>query len=426
MKGKALARSLRLPSYYGWWMALVATGAMAVVSGVSFWAFGLYFEPLEREMGWTRSQLSGAVGLTWALSAVAGPAVGWWVDRYGVRSAFLLGTVPTTIVYLLLAGLRSLWQFYALMLAAAVFRAWLANVPVQSLVSRWFRWRRGQALSLANAGLGIGGFVFTPLLVYIIEEWGWRQAFAFSGLVLLAYFLPVSLFLVRDSPAEMGLEEPPLSGAVPANSAASAVSYRLAEAVRTPVFWAIACAQGLLYVGQTSFLIHAVPFLRSEGLTAGGAAALVSAITALYTVLRVTTGRLTDLVPTRLLGAGIALLQAAALGLLLWSVSPVTLAMFVPAWAVGQANGFVIEPLLVGRYFGLVHFGAVLGASGVVSTMGLAVGPYLTGALYDASGSYDAALLMLVAALGLAAACYLAVGPLGRPLLRRSLEAAPS
>jgi cyanate permease len=224
----------------------------------------------------------------------------------------------------------------------------------------------------------------------------------------------------------MGLEEPPLSGAVPANSAASAVSYRLAEAVRTPVFWAIACAQGLLYVGQTSFLIHAVPFLRSEGLTAGGAAALVSAITALYTVLRVTTGRLTDLVPTRLLGAGIALLQAAALGLLLWSVSPVTLAMFVPAWAVGQANGFVIEPLLVGRYFGLVHFGAVLGASGVVSTMGLAVGPYLTGALYDASGSYDAALLMLVAALGLAAACYLAVGPLGRPLLRRSLEAAPS
>ncbi|HXG42192.1 MAG TPA: MFS transporter [Dehalococcoidia bacterium] len=425
MKVKALALPLRAPSYYGWWMALVATGALAVGSGVSFWAYGLYFESLERDMGWTRTELSGAVGLTWALTALAGPAAGWWVDRLGVRSAFLAGTVPTAITYFLLAGMRSLWHFYALLLMAAVTRAWLGNVVVQSLVSRWFRWRRGQAMSLASSGLGLGGFIFTPLLVFLIEEWGWRQAFVCSGVALLAYFLPVALFIVRDSPAEMGLEEPaPPHGQASSPVAVSAVSYRLAEAVRTPVFWAIALGQGLLYMAQLSFLIHAVPFLRSEGMSPGGAAALVSAITALYTALRIALGGLTDRFPPRTLGASIALLQAAALGLLLWETAPPTLAVFVPAWAVGQANGAVIEPLLIGRYFGTAHFGSVLGASGVVSSMGFALGPFLASVLYDALGNYDAALAMFMASFGLSALCFLAVGPLGRRLRSEKREGA--
>ncbi len=426
MKVKALALPLRAPSYYGWWMALVATGALAVGSGVSFWAYGLYFEPLEREMGWTRTELSGAVGLTWALTALSGPLAGWWVDRLGVRSAFLAGTVPTAITYFLLAGIRSLWQFYALLLAAAVTRAWLGNVVVQALVSRWFRWRRGQAMSLASSGLGLGGFIFTPLLVFLIEEWGWRQAFACSGVILLAYFLPVALFLVRDSPAHLGQEEPPPSRrAVSSPVAVSAVSYRLSEAVRTPVFWSIAFGQGLLYMAQLSFLIHAVPFLRSEGISPGGAAALVSAITALYTTLRIALGGLTDRIPPRLLGAGIAVLQASALGLLLWRTAPPTLAVFVPAWAVGQASGAVIEPLLIGRYFGTAHFGSVLGASGVVSSMGFALGPFLASVLYDSLGDYDAALALFMVSFGLSALCFLAVGHLGRRLQPGDAAGAP-
>ncbi|GBD13362.1 Oxalate:formate antiporter [bacterium HR24] len=425
MRVKAPALPLRAPSYYGWWMALASMGALAVSSGVSFWSFGLYLEPLEREMGWSRSQLTGAISLTTAVSALMGPVVGWWVDRFGVRSAFLLGTIPTAISYFLLAGIGSLWQFYALMLAGAVVRTWLMNVPAQALVSRWFMWRRGQALSLANAGLGLGGFIFTPALVYIMETWGWRQAFAFSGLAVIGYFLPVALLLVKDSPGQLGVEEPPARPSTsPSRAAAGTVSYRLHEAVRTPVFWSIAGAQGLLYLAQLSFLIHAVPFLRSEGLSPGGAAALVSAITALYTVLRVAMGRVTDWVPPRMLGVGIATLQAMALGLVLWTTAPPALAVFVPVWALGQANGSVIEPLLIGRYFGVAHFGAVLGASGVISTMGFAIGPFLASALYDALGDYDAALLMFIGAFAAAGCCYLLVGPLGRRLQAREQGAA--
>jgi len=412
MRGLALRRVL--PTYYGWWVVAAATGALAVSSGISFWAFGLYFEPLEEEFGWTRAQLSGAVSLVWLVAGLLGPVVGWWIDRYGVRGAMLVGVLGNSATFFLLPGVASLWQLYLLYAIGAVFRAWMFYLPVQTLVARWFSWRRGLALSLTNAGFGLGGFLFTPLIIFFIERWGWRQAFAFSGVIQLAYFLPVILFVIKESPQAIGVEEPRVETVWAREERERGTSYTLGEALRTPMFWLIVGAMFLMYMSMLSFLVHAVPFFRSRGISPEGAAAIMSANTGLYTALRISLGWVGDRLPTLRLALATALLQIGAVTTALVSTSVPMLVVFVPLWASAQGSGPLLEPLLLSRFFGMAHFGAILGASSFFSNMGQVVGPYLTGWLYDATGGYNAALLLFIGAYGVAALSFLALGVVSR------------
>lgn len=171
-----------------------------------------------------------------------------------------------------------------------------------------------------------------------------------------------------------------------------------------------------MFLAQLSFLVHAVPFYRSEGISPAVAAALVSANTALYTTLRLTLGFLADRVPPRALAISITLLQAGTLTLVILSVAPPVLALFVLLWAVGQAGGPILEPLLLGRTFGVAHFGAILGASALVVTSGQVVGPVIGSWLFDVTGSYDTTFLVYMGSLLLAATCYALFSPPRRPL----------
>lgn len=401
--------------YRSWSIAFTAMGALAAGSGVSFWAFGHYFEPLERDLGWGRSHISGGVSVTWALFALAGPAAGWWVDRFGVRSAFVAGAIVTSAAYLLLAGASHLWQWYLLLGLAGLARAYLMNVPVQALVARWFQSRRGQAMSLAAAGFGVGGFIFTPLLAYIVDASGWRHALIVSAFAVLAYFVPVALLIVRDFPCQeaeaSACTQPRPAATLPVQVGRGC---SIAQAVRTPLFWAIAVGQALLQLGQLSFMLQAVPILQSEGLSARSASTVVMVISGLYTGLRLGAGFLADRISPRSLGVAVAVLQAAALVLVLGGSSLATLALFTVLWSLGQASGWVVEPLLLARYFAGSDFGKIIGTSSMISNVGLALGPAIGGLLYDKFGNYDAAIALLIGALLGAAACYLLLSPLER------------
>lgn len=412
----------RLPTYYGWWVVFAATGALCVSSGVSFWAFGLYIDPLEEEFGWSRAEISGAISLAWLVSGLLGPLVGIWVDRYGPRSAMMLGSVLLAVSYFFLATIDTLWELYLLYFISSAFRAWMFYIPVQALVSRWFTYRRGQALGITTAGFGFGGFIFTPLLILIIEQWGWRQAYALSGVILLAYFLPATIFLIRNRPEDVGAREPEVPRPAPAaREVPWGESYTLGQALRTRSFWLLAMGLNLMFMAQLSFLVHAVPFYRSEGLSPGVAAALVSANTALYTTLRLSLGFLADRVPPRTIALILTLFQAATLSIIIFSTAPPVLALFVLLWALGQAGGPIIEPLLISRTFGVAHFGSILGASGLVATTGQVVGPVIGGWLFDVTGSYDIAFLVYVGSFLLAATCYALFAP---PRGRRAPAAA--
>ncbi|MEZ4482511.1 MAG: MFS transporter [Dehalococcoidia bacterium] len=115
--------------YYGWWLLAGAVVAMAVGSGVSFWSLTLYVEPLEREFGWSRAEVTGAISVSVGAAGLFGPLVGRWIDIRGPRTVILIGAVLTAASYLLMSTTSNLWQWYLYSSINSVFRTMMFFLP---------------------------------------------------------------------------------------------------------------------------------------------------------------------------------------------------------------------------------------------------------------------------------------------------------
>jgi sugar phosphate permease len=404
--------------YYGWWLLAASVAAMALGSGVSFWAFGFYVAPLEREFGWSRAQVSLGFSAALLVSGLSGPLVGRWVDVRGPRSAILIGTVLTALSYLLLATTNTLWQWYAYSAINAVVRQLMFFIPFMALISRWFDRRRGIAVSILGTGFSLGGFLVVPVVGFAIEALGWRQALVASGVAVSALFLPIGIWVVSNTPAERGLTT---DGARTTSTTASTAlqGITLRQALRTPLFWALSLAFMLFFYGMFGWLVHQVPFYESVGISRRDAATIVSVTAGLSVFTRLLVGFIADRIPRFEVAAlGLALTLLAAMVTLTVSTSPAAIALFLVLWVIGTSGGPMIEALVLTRAFGVAHFATILGAVVVVETIGQILSPTLAGAIYDATGSYDAALLMFIGTFSLAFVAFFVALKLPRPNLQ--------
>lgn len=406
--------------YYGWWLLAGAVVAMAIGSGVSFWSFGLYVDPLEEDFGWSRAEVS--LGFSFALlaSGISSPLVGRWIDTRGPRSAIILGAVLTALTYALMATVSELWQWYLYSAINAVFRQMMFFIPFQALVSRWFERRRGIALSILGTGFSLGGVVVVPLMSVVIDAVGWQGSFVFSGIMIAAVFVPIGLLLVRNSPADIGSwldGEPPAEGAPPAGPA---VGLTLREAMRTPVFWTLASGLALFIYGLFGWIVHQIPFYEAQGISGGGAALIVSAAAFVSIFTRLGMGLVADRV-RRFEHIALVLIGSLflAMSVLVLNSGPAGIAVFLFFWVIGTGAGPMMEALLLTRAFGIAHFATILGAVVVVETAGQILSPTIAGAIYDATGSYDGALVMFLATFAAAFVLFAITSRMASPLDQR-------
>lgn len=408
--------------YYGWWLLAASVVAMAFGSGVSFWAFGLYVKPLEAEFGWSRAQVSLGFSVALLVSGVVGPAVGWWIDSRGARSAVLIGAVLTALTYVLLAATSTLWQWYLFQSINAVFRQMMFFIPFQALVSKWFDRKRGVALSVLATGFSLGGFVVVPIMSLVISRVGWAGSFVFSGVATAVVFLPIGLFVLKDSPADVGAQadgEPAPAEDEPPPEPPAGIP--LGAAIRTPLFWVLAAGLSLFFYGMFGWLVHQIPFYESVGISRSSASLLVSAAAGLGIITRLSFGMLADRVPRfEVLAIGLGAFLATSMAVLLVYSGPAGIALFLVLWVVGAGGGPMMEALLLTRAFGVAYFATILGAVVVVETIGQILSPTLAGAIFDSTGSYDWALVMYVGTFLMSISLFYVALKLPRPLLEGS------
>ncbi|MDA0350696.1 MAG: MFS transporter [Chloroflexi bacterium] len=412
--------------FYGWWLLAAAVVSMALGSGVSFWSFGLYVEPLEAEFGWSRAEVSLGFSVSLLVSGLAAPLIGRWIDTRGPRSAILVGAVLTALSYLLLAFTNTLWQWYLFSAINAVVRQLMFFMPFMALISRWFDRRRGIAVSILGSGFSLGGFIMVPLMSAAIGGLGWRGAFVVSGVATAALFLPVGWFIVRNSPADVGAE---VDGA-PAHDTnlprPAVEGLTLREALRTPLFWTLAFAVTLLFFGMFGWLVHQIPFYESVGISRANAAWLVSVTAGLGIGTRLLVGALADRVPRfEVLTIVLVLFLISAMATLSISTAPAAIVLFLVFWVAGTAGGPIIEALLLTRAFGVAHFATILGAVVVVETLGQVISPTIAGAIFDRTGSYDAAILLFIGTYVASLALFVVALKLPRPDLTRGIAELP-
>jgi sugar phosphate permease len=283
-------------------------------------------------------------------------------------------------------------------------------------------------MSIAMSGLSLGGVVVVPAASFLLQRLGLRAALPWLGFAFAAVIIPIALLVVKSKPARMGLL--PDGDAAPsqvsegpqATSALSSqmVSWTRTEAIRTKTFWLVAFSFFLALCGQITFMIHEISFL-SPLLGPAGAAMAVSLTSIASFCGRFLVGSFVDRADKRKVTAVCFLLQGAAVFTAAHSTQPLILYLCVILFGLTMGNIVMMQPLIIGEFFGMVSFGRVSGLMMLFTSSGSALGPMIGGILFDLTQGYRASFTLFACAYALAALVILSARP-PVPALRSRAE----
>jgi MFS family permease len=381
---------VRLPFFYGW--VVVAVAFVTTGLGVNArTAFSLLFPPILDEFGWERGVTAGAFSFGFLVSAILSPSLGRLMDRRGPRFVMEMGVALVAAGLLLAPLMRRPWHLYATLGLLVGGGSVCLSYTGQSLyLPNWFVRRRGLAMSLAFAGVGVGSIILLPAVQTIIGSAGWRPACVVMGLLVLAVLAPLNLLLKRR-PEDLGLapdgDQHARGGAAgpPSNvvdAAWVAVDWTLGRAMRTTRFWWIA-----VQVHQTKYLVE-VGFSPAQAAWALGFVSLAGIPG------QIVLGHVSDRIGREWVWtAGSLGFTLCYLALLMLRDFPTPALLYVMVLTQGMLGygltsviGAIPAEIFQGRHYGVIFGTLMLAAIG-----GGAAGPWVAGALHDATGSYTLA-----------------------------------
>jgi MFS family permease len=393
---------VRLPFFYGWVVVAVAFVTMAF--GVNArTAFSLFFPPLLDEFGWDRGVTAGAFSFGFVVSAALSPALGRLMDRRGPRVVLEIGVVLVGIGLMLATLVRSPWQLYATLGVLVGGGSVCTSYTGQSLyLPNWFVRRRGLATSIAFSGVGIGSIVLLPWLQTLIARAGWRAACWWLGVAVLVLLVPLNL-LVRRRPEDLGLEpdgDRSTSGAAGARAnnvvdvAWAAIDWTLGRAMRTARFWWMALGFFCGLYSWYAVQVHQTKYLVEIGFTPTHAAWALGWVSLIAIPGQIVLGHVSDRIGREwvwTVGSAGFVLCYLALILLRDLPTPALMYFMVASQGIlGYGLTSVIGAIALEIFQGR-HYGTIFGMLMLASIGGGAAGPWVTGALYDAVGSYTIA-----------------------------------
>jgi MFS family permease len=389
-----------MPFFYGWTILFAAGSSMVVRNSAASLTLAVFIFPMSEDLGWSRTLIAGAASLGGLVATVASPVVGWALDRYGARTILTVSILILGLSTISLAWATAPIAFYLAYGAGRVLFSSPLNIGPSVVVSRWFVRKRGRATGILFLSHSLGMVTFPLIAGLVIKYRGWEDAWIVLGVLVWVLALgPVSM-LVRQSPESVGLlpdgdlpEEPGAGAGVAA--AVEEVSWTLREAMRTPTFWLLALATGSLFLLQSGTNIHQGAYFLDQGLGVGVSAATLS-VNAVFTGAgSLFWGWLVDRVPVRFTYAGVALIMAVAL--VLFPVADTTIEALAVAAIFGAAvGGILVVPVVAyANYFGRRSLSAIRGVTEPFVSLGQAIGAVFSGIIYDVTGSYKDAFLIL-------------------------------
>jgi MFS family permease len=390
----------RLPFYYGW----VVLGCLCLAGfarqGPAVAVLSVFVVPMTEAFGWSRASIAGAVSLAGLLAAFVSPMLGPLLDRRGPRLILVLAVLATGLSTMALSVAPSLVVFYLLFVFARLVWASPFDLGLYAAVNNWFVTRRAFATAFTTL-FQMLGLVAIPLIAqFAMFDGGWRHGWLAVGTtVLVVGFLPVWLLLVRR-PEDLGLA--PDHARPGATAAAREPRFTRAQATRTRAFWLLSLYTALVYPVQAGVSLHQAAHLIERGLTPIAAATVISVFSAMSAVSGFGLGFMPRRLPLRYaMSAAAALMAVGCFGLIgITTVQGAYLAAGL--FGLGLGGLMTLLPVAWADYFGRDSFGAIRGVVLSVQTLAQAVGPVMSGALRDWSGSYAWSLSLFAALAGLA------------------------
>ena len=414
----------RLPVYYGWVVFAIANlpsfGARPVASVA---VLSVFVIPMTEEFGWSRGLFSGAVSLGAVCGLVMSPFAGRLIDRYGSGVILAGCSLVVGICALLLAVVSQAWTFYAIYVPGrAVFSSPL-ELGTTTAISNWFIRRRPMALAWFGAVQGVGLGLLPLVAAVVIAALGWRTAWVTLGLFTLASGILPPLLLMARRPEDMGLEPDP-AGREPGRTPAEATTitaprpspwrdtdYTVRQALHTPAFWILAFFSMVGFMAQAGVSLHQTAHYVDAGVSPGQAALVATAFALGQIPGGMVWSAVGRRVPVRvMLAVSATWVTGGVLGIgftesLLWGI------VFGLLFGAGVGGLHTLLRLAWADYYGRLHLGAIRGLTLPAQIGGQAIGPVVSGFMFDASGGYRAPFIIFAAAVGLAALLVLTAIP---------------
>ena len=377
--------------------------AIAVIA----WSFALYgpsvyLHTISQQHNWSIGLVSSALTLSFLVNASVLIFVGPAIARYGAKPMMMAGSASMAIGLSSMGQVTEVWQIYPAFALMGLGWSCLSTTALTTTLAPWFSKFQGRAVSTAMLGASVGGMIGVPFLLTLIETVGFERAMLCAGLIVVVVIWPISFFVLKRRPQDMGLHPDGLSG-IGQTSAAEAKQWTRKTALQTTELRTVMLAFGLALMVQIGFLTHQVSMLLPVvGPRVTGLCVTAAAFSAFLA--RMLLARFSDRMDVRIIASGV-LLQA-ALAILLVCVLPTTpwaLMIGVVLYGMTAGNVTTLPPIIVRREFGASSFGIVFGICAMIMQLMSAMGPGVFGVLFDWSGSYRlplaiASLMNLIAA----------------------------
>ncbi len=398
----------------GWRPALGATLAMGVGTSLFLLTSGLFMKPLGAEFHWTRGQI-GAAAFASVLGAVAIPVAGWLSDRFGPRRVGAFGMVVLASVFIGLSTMKGdILVFYGWRICVDVLGAAATAIVLTRPLAQAFDRHRGAALGLGLATAALMVMLIMPATQAVIAARGWRAGYLFLAALPAVIGLGALLLILPPMPEKTIASPPHSPSGVP-----------LSAALRDRRFWLMFLAMLTANMCFGGLLGHLPALLGDRGMSPLTIGLVMSGLTGAAMFGRLTEGFLMDRLWAPAVACVTLLAPVAGLLLLLEPTASVPRAM-AAVLLIGFAQGGEASQLsfFTARYFGFRAYGAIYGALAIGISLSLATGGTMFGFVFDRTGTYDVAILVAAAGLGVAALSMLATGLTPRTARRTGFDAA--
>ena len=392
--------------HYRWFIAAFAGIALMVSNGQTISGLSVYDVEFINEFGWSRGEIKFRDMVTLLLTGLAAPFAGILLDRHGVRRCMLAGWAVLVVSYFAYSRLGSLAGLYLIHAAFALVLVLCGLNAAVILVSKWFTRYRGTAIGIALMGTSMGGIVFPQYGTAMIELLDWRGGFAW-GTVFPAVLLLITWFAVREAPGPARPATQSSASGASADAEARSGTHAgagfppgggvsFSTALRSPTFWALAVIAMTTFYTVLGVQAHIFLYMSDARFDARVATNAVSLFFFCALVGKFVFGLASDLLdPRKVFYGNILIMLIGSLILVRMDIALIWIA--VVTFGLGWGGVYTALQLTVMNTFGTRDAGKILGTITVLDATGGGLGIWLTGVIYDATGSYEIPFMIFAA-----------------------------
>lgn len=411
-----VAAAIRSPAgvvYYGWWVVAAVFVAEMFAIGSTSYAFGMFVIPVGSEFDLPRATTNTGLVLILLGMGLSAPLVGRLLDRFPAQWVLTGGALVMGVGLIGIGLAQDLWLIAALLLCLVGPGAGaIGPLSAATIVSRWFQQRRGRALGITSVATSLGGAVLVPVIGFNLGLFGWRGALLIQGAIIIVVVAAIALWLVRDSPDQLGLGRDDDPSAGPLNSGtAQRERWRVRALLRDWDFWCITLAVALTFAVSQSLLATLVPYAIDMGIMPERAAWLISVLAISSILGKLFFGAVADRFDKRWLLLIVALFIVCQLAVLLWQPSFWALLLLLGVTGLATGGELPVWAALVAERFGTASYGVVMGCMNLLVTLSSLVAIRYSGKAYDVIGSYDAAFIVFILCAVVACVCVAMISP---------------